>query len=121
MYIEYVFDNENCVMEISATVCTELKVSDGTQDILFVSVNGSCRGWRVDLLMEKLNGKVEETLLVCKLCGGLLREASLFEFDGGQELRCSMCIPENTTKQPAQLTMNREAVNNKIVSFKFEM
>ena len=85
-------------------------------EILSVRLDGCCRGWRVDLLMEKLNGQVEETLLLCKLCGGLLREASLYEFDGGQELRCSVCIPKNAGKQPAQLTMNREAINNKTVS-----
>ena len=103
-------------MQICATDCKDSKVSERTQDIFYVTYDGNYRGWRVDLLVEKLNGQVEETLLLCKLCGGLLREASLFEFDGGQELRCSICIPDTLTKQSAQLTMNRDAVNSKLVS-----
>ena len=51
---------------------------------------GSTKGWRVDLLVEKLSSKVEEKLLQCSSCNGLLRDACIYE----EEFRCGVCIPE---------------------------
>ena len=45
---------------------------------------GSTKGWRVDLLVEKLSSKVEEKVLLCSSCGGLLRDACIYE----EEFRC---------------------------------
>ena len=44
--------------------------------------DGSSKGWRADLLVENLSSKVEEKLLLCNSCNGLLRDACLY----GEEL-----------------------------------
>ena len=72
--------------------------------------DGSSKGWRVDLLVEKLSSKVEEKLLLCSSCSGLLRDACLCN----GALRCQVCIPEGVAWQPVE--MNREIVNEKMVS-----
>ena len=76
--------------------------------------DGSYGGWRTELLVEEISGKVEERFLLCNYCRGMLRDACLFEKNGKQELRCSVCIPKDVNKQRVQ--MNREAVNEKQVS-----
>ena len=68
------------------------------------SVDGSSKGWRVDLLEEKLSSKLEEKLLLCSCCKGLLRDACICE----EELRCRVCIPESVVWLPVK--MNREIV-----------
>ena len=78
--------------------------------LLYVtSEDGSSKGWRVDLLVEKLSNKVEEKLLLCSCCHGLLRDACFFE----EELRCGVCIPEGVAWLPVK--MNRTIVNEKMV------
>ena len=78
--------------------------------LLYVrSEDGCCKGWRVDFLVEKLSSKVEEKLLLCSCCHGLLRDACLYE----EELRCRVCIPEGVTWQPVK--MNRNIVYEKMV------
>ena len=77
------------------------------EDLLCVtSEDGSSKGWRVELLVEKLS---EEKLLLCSCCNGLLRDACICE----EELRCGMCIPEGVTSQPVK--MIRAIVNEKMV------
>ena len=73
------------------------------------SVDGSPKGWRVDLLEEKLSSKPEGKLLLCSCCKGLLRDACLCN----GALMCHVCIPEDTAWQPVEL--NREIVNEKMV------
>ena len=58
----------------------------------------------MDLLEEKLSSKLEEKLLLCSCCKGLLRDACLCK----EELRCRVCIPEGIAWQPVK--MNREIV-----------
>ena len=78
--------------------------------LLYVtSEDGSSKGWRVDLLVEKLSSKVEEKLLICSCCHGLLRDACICV----EEFRCRVCIPEGVAWQPVK--MNREIVNEKMV------
>ena len=80
--------------------------------LLYVtSEDGSSKGWRVDLLVEKLSSKVEEKVLLCSCCNGLLRDACLCN----GALMCQVCIPEDTVVQP--VVMNREIVNEKMVSY----
>ena len=73
------------------------------------SVEGSPKGWRVDLLEEKLSSKPEGKLLLCSCCKGLLRDACICE----EEFRCRVCIPEGVAWQPVKL--NREIVNERKV------
>ena len=68
------------------------------------------KGWRVDLLVEKLSSKLEEKVLLCSCCNGLLRDACICN----RALMCQMCIPEDTVMQP--VNMNREIVNKKMMS-----
>ena len=63
----------------------------------------------MDLLVEKLSSKLEEKLLLCNCCKGLLRDACLCE----EELRCRVCIPEGVAWQPVK--MNREIVHERKV------
>ena len=78
--------------------------------LLYVtSEDGSLKGLRVDLLVEKLSNKVEEKLLLCSCCNGLLRDACICN----GALMCLVCIPEGTVIQP--VVMNREIVNEKMV------
>ena len=77
--------------------------------LLYVtSGDGSSKGWRVDLLVEKLS---EGKLLLCSSCGGLLREAYIYE----EEFRCGVCIPEGVAWQPVK--MNRTIVDDKMVIY----
>ena len=66
------------------------------------------KGWRVDLLVEKLS---EERLLLCSCCNGLLRDACICN----GAFMCQVCIPEGMAWQPVD--MNRQIVNEKMVSF----
>ena len=78
--------------------------------LLYVmSEDGSSKGWRVDLLVEKLSSKVEEKLLLCSCCNGLLRDACICE----EEFRCEVCIPDGVAWQLVK--MNRTIVNEKMV------
>ena len=77
--------------------------------LLYVmSENGKPKGWRIDLLMEKLS-ESEEQLLLCSSCNCLSRDACFYE----EELRCGVCIPEDVAWQPVK--MNRKIVNQKMV------
>ena len=81
------------------------------RDTLLYVMSDDCKakGWKVDLLVEKLSSKVEEKVLLCSCCHGLLRDACFFE----EELRCGVCIPEGVAWLPVK--MNREIVNEKMV------
>ena len=82
--------------------------------LVYVMQDDGCYGgWRTELLVEEIIGKMETKFLLCNYCGGMLRDACLFEKDGKQELRCSVCIPTDVNKQIAQL--NCETVNEKQV------
>ena len=70
------------------------------------SGDGSPKGWRVDLLVSS---KLEEKLLLCSCCKGLLRDACLCN----GAFMCHVCIPEDTAWQPVE--MNREIVNERMV------
>ena len=82
------------------------------RDALLYVMSEDCKpkGWRVDLLVEKLSSKLEEKVLLCSCCNGLLRDACLCN----GALMCQVCIPEDTVVQPVD--MNREIVNEKMVS-----
>ena len=79
--------------------------------------DGSYGGWRTELLVKKMTEGGEGKFLLCNYCSGMLRGASLFEKDGKQELRCSVCIPKHVYKHKVQL--NRETVSEKQVSLEF--
>ena len=81
------------------------------ESLLYVtSEDGSSKGWRVYLLVEKLPSKVEEKLLLCSCCNCLLRDTCLCE----EELRCGVCIPEGVAWQPVKIS--RTIVNDKMVT-----
>ena len=82
------------------------------RDALLYVMSEDCKpkGWRVDMLVEKLSSKLEEKVLLCSCCNGMLRDAC---FSDGA-LMCQVCIPEAIVVQP--VVMNREIVNEKIVS-----
>ena len=82
------------------------------RDALLYVMSEDCKpkGWRVYLLVEKLSSKLEEKVLLCSSCNGLLRDAC---FSNGA-LMCQVCIPEDTVVQP--VAMNREIVNEIMVS-----
>ncbi|KAI6650538.1 TNF receptor-associated factor 3 isoform X1 [Oopsacas minuta] len=83
---------------------------EGKEDLVFMrGEDGSYRGWRVDLLLEKLSSKVEEKLLLCSCCNGLLRNACFYQ----EKFRCGVCIPEGISWQPVE--MNRIIVNEKMI------
>ena len=81
------------------------------RDTLLYVMSEDCKpkGWKVDLLVEKLSSKLEEKLLLCSCCHGLLRDACICV----EEFRCRVCIPEGVAWQPVK--MNREIVNEKMV------
>ena len=84
------------------------------RDALLYVMCENCKpkGWRVELLVEKLSSKLEEKVMLCSCCNGLLRDACVC--DG--TLMCQVCIPEDDTAwQP--VVMNREIVDEKMVSF----
>ena len=90
------------------------ELPDRIMDLIFLKwEDGSYRGWRRCLLVEKL-AKIEEKFIVCSLCQGLLRGACLVRKDTKQELRCYACIPQFATLHKAQL--NQTSVNEKCVS-----
>ena len=87
-------------------------ITNEVKELIFVKLDGSYRGWRTELLVEEI-AKVEQRLLLCKVCQGLLREASLFENEGKQELRCSLCLPKNVVTQKQFII--QESINEKTV------
>ncbi|KAI6646816.1 TNF receptor-associated factor 1-like [Oopsacas minuta] len=63
----------------------KLTDSEGREDLVYIKTeDGSYRGWRVDLLIDKLSSKMEEKILLCSSCKGMLRDACIYEGD----LRC---------------------------------
>ena len=73
------------------------------ETLLYVTnEDGSSKGWRVDLLVEKLS---EGKLLLCSCCHGLLRDACICN----GAFICQVCIPEGIAWQP--VVMNRTIVN----------
>ncbi|KAI6657014.1 TNF receptor-associated factor 3 [Oopsacas minuta] len=85
--------------------------SEGREDLVYIKTeDGSYRGWRVDLLIDPLSNKMEEKMLLCSSCNGMLRDACFYE---GQ-VRCGVCIPEGVAWQP--VIMNREIVSDKMIS-----
>ncbi|KAI6661692.1 TNF receptor-associated factor 4 [Oopsacas minuta] len=89
----------------------KLTDSEGREDLVYIKTeDGSYRGWRVDLLVDNLSSKMEEKLLLCSSCKGMLRDACLYE----EEFRCGVCIPEGVAWQPVK--MNREIVSDKMIS-----
>ena len=85
-----------------------------SEALLYVMCEGVNRGWRLELLTEQLSNKVEEKLLLCSYCRGLVREACQCEVNGKHVLRCLMCKPFDVRCQSTPLT--REAINEKSVS-----
>ena len=83
------------------------------RDALLYLVSGDCKpkGWRVDLLVEKLSSTLEEKLLLCSCCSGLLRDACVCN----GTYMCQVCIPKDIAWQPVE--MNRCIVSEKMVSF----
>ena len=92
----------------------ETESSEEIEGLVYKRLEGRYRGWRVELLEEQLTNKLEKKFLLCSYCSGVVRDACLLEREGKQELRCLVCIPEGVAWQPAE--MNREAINEKIVS-----
>ena len=76
--------------------------------------DGSYGGWRTELLVEKITKDGEGRFLLCNYCGGVSRDACLFEKDGKHKVACSLCIPKDVNRKMAQL--NRETVDEKQVS-----
>ena len=94
-----------------AKLMTDYPVERNT--LLFVmSEDCKPKGWRVDLLVEKLSSKVEEKVLLCISCNGLLRDACICN----GALMCQVCIPADTVTVVQPVVMNREIVNEKMVS-----
>ena len=80
-------------------------------DALLYVMSEDCnpKGWRVDLLVENLSSKIEEKLLLCSRCNGLLRDACICN----GAFMCQVCTPEDMASQPVE--MNRTIVNEKMV------
>ena len=76
--------------------------------LLYVMSDCKLKGWRLDLLVEKL-AESEEKFLLCSSCNGLLRDACFYE----EGLRCAVCIPEGVALLPVK--MNQTIVNQKMV------
>ena len=94
----------------------ETKIETEISELLYVKRDdGNYGGWRTELLVEEITGKIEEKFLLCSYCGGMLRNACLSEKDGKQELECSICAPEDENKIIAQL--NRDSVLEREVRF----
>ena len=92
-------------------------VTDRVKELLYVrNEDGEFRGWKRELLGGKLT-KIEEKYILCKVCQGLLKEACLFDNEGEQELRCHLCLPENTVRVEANLY--QESVNEKCVCISY--
>ncbi|KAI6658972.1 hypothetical protein LOD99_14648 [Oopsacas minuta] len=89
----------------------KLTDSEGRNDLVYIKTeDGSYRGWRVDLLVDNLSNKMEEKILLCSSCQGMLRDACIYEGD----LKCGVCVPEDVAWQPVK--MNREIVSDKMIS-----
>ena len=73
------------------------------RDALLYVMSENCKpkGWRTDLLVEKLP-ESEDQLLLCSCCNGLSRDACLYE----EELRCGLCIPEGVAWLPVKKIRN---------------
>ena len=95
----------------------ETESSEEIEGLVYKRLEGRYRGWRVELLEEQLTNKEEERFLLCSYCSGVVRDACLLEREGKQELRCLVCIPEGMPCDT--LEMNREVINEKIVSALF--
>ena len=95
----------------------ETDSSEEIKGLVYKRLEGRYRGWRVELLEEQLTSKLEERFLLCSYCSGVMRDACLLEREGKQELRCLVCIPEGIACDT--LEMNREVINEKIVSALF--
>ena len=65
--------------------------------LLYVMSDCKPKGWRIDLLVEKLS-ESEEQLLLCNSCNGLSRNACFYE----EELRCGLCIAEGVAWLPVK-------------------
>ena len=87
-----------------------------TTDMMLVQLAGRHGGWRAELCVTELNLS-EEKLLVCSLCKGILREASVFEVEGRQELRCAVCLPQDSDLSIQILLHIRNVVNEKQVLY----
>ena len=85
--------------------------------VLVIRDDGSYGGWRTELLVEEITGKVEAKFLLCNYCRGMLRDACFYKKDGKQELACSVCVSNDKDKQMADL--NRDSVGERQVSYKF--
>ena len=103
------------IIKLCEMATRECPTSEKIVDLLYVKYDGKYRGWRVQLLVEELMGKVEGTFLLCNLCGGLLRDAFMVIIGGEQELWCSLCIPSDASRNSARMDLNRDAVEKKIV------
>ena len=78
--------------------------------LLYVMSDSKPKGWRIDLLVEKLS-ESEEQLLLCSCCNGLSRDARFYE----EESRCGLCIPEGVAWLPVK--KNRKLVIQKMVIY----
>ena len=92
----------------------DIQYSEDIEELVYKKLDGSYRGWRVELLVEQITSKLEERFLLCSYCSGLMRDACLLEKEGKQELRCLVCIPDGIPWQPVE--MSRETINEKLVS-----
>ena len=91
-------------------------MSGGTGFHPFVYLEGTCRGWRVDLFLEKLETGKEIEHLLCKKCGGVARNACLVKFRKRRVVRCSACIPTELKENSTPIDFVRESVNDLDVS-----
>ena len=94
----------------------DIHYSEEIEELVYKRLDGSYRGWRLELLVEQITSKLEEKFLLCSYCSALMRDACLLEKEGKQELRCLVCIPEDIPWQPVE--MSRETINEKLVSIK---
>ena len=94
----------------------DIQYSEEIEELVYKKLDGSYRGWKVELLVEQITSKLEEKFLLCSYCSGLMRDACLLQKEGKQELRCLVCIPEGIPWQPVE--MSRETINEKLVSIK---
>ena len=92
----------------------DIQYSEDIEELVYKKLDGSYRGWRVELLVEQITSNLEEKFLLCSYCSALMRDACLLEKEGKQELRCLVCIPEDIPWQPVK--MSRETINEKLVS-----
>ena len=95
----------------------EIEDRDLVDALLYVKRgDGKSGGWKLDLLTSKMEGGTEAVLLTCTVCRGLLRDASLVQIAGTQELQCSVCIDSSRIEGVVIAQMNRFVINQKHVS-----